>query len=214
MASVQHLQKIIVYDVENEHKYQSVYRSATLLGLLVGIVLEVPTMSTNFILVSYRASSTDAGNSEAYITRILLTFGFCWTMPILFFAILVLGYLRQQHRLRFNASNDDSSEESEDIIYSAATCCHDVTDEDTSDMYTSLVQIEIRFVASAMIGICASWGITGIFLGLKRIVLNSMIASVIALCLCHFALKWTLAIKRANQLQNKSKLDYSYVAIV
>jgi F0F1-type ATP synthase assembly protein I len=236
MASVQHLQQIFLSDIGNDNKYQRFYTCTTGLGLLVGVIIQLSTMFANCMIVSYLQSNNNNNNDsidndesdDIVSTRNIVIFSFCWSTLTSILAFVVLGCIRrylgiEHHRLRHHVYDNDQNtaikcnfinEESESEIDEND---NDDDDSNTSDGYTaSLVQVEHRFVAGAMIGVCLSWAITDVLLGLKKEVIYSVLTLVIALVWCQFVLKWTLANEKSKQQKQLTRpiMDHSYIAVV
>jgi hypothetical protein len=214
MASVHNIQQTIPIDSEIEHKYQSFYGRTTLLGFLVGVVIQISTMGALYLLVSYNTTPSVDRSIKANSEQCIIIFCVCcWSTLTSVFAFMVLDcihhYLGIEHRrLRHHEIDDHISKRCENESRDSAAM-------DMSEAYSSsLVQVDHRFFAGVTVGGCLSWALTDLILGVQKNAICYTLALPIALLWYYIFFKWTFTEKRWDQLKNKTNSENMYVALV
>lgn len=148
--------------------YQSFHTSTLILGFMVGVIIQLSTMGANFLIM------TVYGDDAISSTKDIIIFSLIWSTVTSTMAFFILGFIRNLlkagYRNMTSANGDEEagiSEELDDII----------------------LNVECRFVVGAMMGVCLSWTVTDIFLGLNVQVMYSLITLTIALFWCHMMLR-------------------------
>ena len=194
MSSLKQQHETLARDVADEHKFRRFYSITMVLGLMVGVVIQISTMGANFLVMSYYGDRSD--NDAVYSTRNVISF--CWSTFTSTIAFIMLGFIRGLLEVGYQRIRSHDGDEESD----------DENDDENAD---SLLQVEHRFVAGAMVGVCFSWAITDIVLGLNVQVLYSIITLALALIWCQIVLNWSSSSRRMN---GKPQVDDSYIAVV
>jgi multisubunit Na+/H+ antiporter MnhE subunit len=134
------------------------FNSCTLgLGLMVGFVIQMSTLGANFLVMSMLGESLTA-KPHYYITM----FSTFWSIVTSALSICVLLLLRRLLRLPLRTFQ---MQVMEDILHN----------------------LECKFVAGALVGVCLAWLVTDVVLGLTPQVVYSLATLGLALVWCNLS---------------------------
>jgi len=140
-----------------------------LIGLLVGFFIYLSTLGAEFVAVMlWGRDILDKTNSE------LVVFSLGWNLVTTCIALVVLTSLRRLVSAVFTAAMKHHSAE---------------TAEDHDDILAELLSyLEGRFAIGALVGICVSWNVTNMVLGMRPQVISSCIILAVACLWCKVTL--------------------------
>eukprot|EP00797_Seminavis_robusta_P036646 Sro942_g222730.2 (184) ;mRNA; r:37469-38020 len=137
------------------------------LGLLVGAFIYLSTLGAEFVAVMvFGKEILDKSNNE------LVLFSLGWNLVTTCIALVVLATLRRLVATVFTATVSESR--SQDNI-----------DNLSSEL---LAYVEGRFAVGALVGICISWNLTNMVLGMRPQVIQSCIILAVACLWCRLTI--------------------------
>ena len=169
--------------------WQSFQQCSVLLGVTVGLLIYMGTLGAEFVAIMVRLGQAPTDDwvhptteQQQYVWMISLL----WNTSTTFIAMVMMKSLRRLVSSVFRADwvsvhNDDDQKNAKD-------------DETKDHILTELLlAMERRFAMGALLGICASWNVTNVILGVAPQVVRSVVILSLACLWCtraHWLGRW------------------------
>jgi len=136
-----------------------------MLGLLVGFFIYLSTLGAEFVgVMLWGREILNKSNHE------LIAFSLMWNFITTMIAIVILSSMRRLVSIVFTASVPSTRTNSEDVL---------------SEI---LSYMEGRFAVGALVGICISWNMTNLVLGMRPQIIQSCVILAVACLWCRVTL--------------------------
>jgi hypothetical protein len=139
-----------------------------ILGLLVGFFIYLSTLGAEFVgVMLWGREILNKSNQE------LILFSLAWNFITTCIAIVILSSMRRLVTIVFSATISTTGRSSDNV------------EEILSEL---LSYMEGRFAVGALVGICFSWNVTNLVLGMKPQIIQSCVILVVACLWCRVTL--------------------------
>jgi len=151
-------------DEDKEMKADSVKWSKTyslIIGLIIGCFIQFSSLGANFLMTSMYGYNV-------FFMKEFIVVSLLWCFVTSVMGVCILLFLRSLVVTSFYATTavNDSFESKEDFVA------------------TLIQHMEYYFAIGSLIGVCMSWTVTDVLLGMKAHVVHSLITLVVALGWC------------------------------
>ncbi|CAB9519190.1 expressed unknown protein [Seminavis robusta] len=135
------------------------------LGLLVGFFIYLSTLGAEFVgVMLWGREILNKSNHE------LILFSLMWNFITTMIAIVILSSMRRLVTIVFMASVSKERQNAEDVLCEL------------------LSYMEGRFAVGALVGICTSWNVTNVVLGMRPQIIQSCVILAVACLWCRVTL--------------------------
>lgn len=150
--------------------------SALALGLMTGIFIQLSSLAANFLVLS----DTIQLSKDTYIVTSLVCSFATSTIAIAILALMrtIVSITFKLVSMRGDEKQADKEEFLEEVI---------------------MQQMEHRYIAGTVIGVCGAWTVTDLLLGTEGKIMYSAITLLIALLLCRFVIFRSPLINRSTR---------------
>ena len=150
---------------EQSMKWSKCY--CLIIGLIVGCFIQFSSLGANFIVTSIYGT-------EALFLKEYVAMSLVWCFVTSMMGVAILMFLRSLVVTSFYATTSVNK-----------------TFEDKEDFVATLIQnMEYHFAIGSLIGVCTSWTLTDIVIGMKAHVAHSLVTLFVALVWCRLVLSF------------------------
>lgn len=138
-----------------------------IIGLIIGCFIQFSSLGANFLMTSMYGY-------DVFFTREFIIISLIWCFVTSVMGVAVLLFLRSLLVTSFYATTvvNDSFKSKEDFV-------------------ANLIQhMEYYFAVGSLIGVCLSWTVTDVLLGMKAHIIHSLITLAVALIWCRLVMKF------------------------